>query len=100
MNIAFLIGRIIFWRVLDDGQFQPLQEPQLHERAVTRTETSSGLHRELCRDWAASSAANLPIISASLRSGVMWMAVRSVRCTYSGTRRPPGSTFTIILNFS
>jgi len=31
MNIAFLVGRIIFARVLVDGQFQPLQERQLHE---------------------------------------------------------------------
>jgi hypothetical protein len=53
-------------------------------KPLTRTETSSGWRREFWRDLTASSAVNLPIISARLRLGVIWMGVRSIRCTYSG----------------
>jgi hypothetical protein len=45
-------------------------------------------------DLTASSAVNLPIISASLRLVVIWMGVRSIRCTYSGARAGPRLTFT------
>src|SRR5207249_2441985 len=43
------------------------------------------------------SAVNLPITSASLRFIVVWMGVRSIRCTYLGTRVPP--RFTCTTNF-
>ena len=41
----------------------------------------------------ASSAVNLPITRASLRLGVIWMGVRSIRCTYSVARVLPRFTF-------
>ena len=41
-----------------------------------------------------SSAVNLPITSAILRLVVVWMGVRSIRCTNSGTRLPPRFNFT------
>ena len=50
-------------------------------------------------DLTASSAVNLPITSASLRSVVVWMGARSIRCTYSGARVPPRFTFTTNLVF-
>jgi hypothetical protein len=53
---------------------------------TTCTETSSGQHREFWSDLTASSAVNLPINRASLRLGVIWMGVRSIRCTYSVAR--------------
>ena len=53
--------------------------------STTCTETSSGLHREFWIDLIASSAVNLPMTSASLRLGVIWMGVGSIRCTYSAT---------------
>src|SRR5579864_953510 len=52
------------------------------------------MHREFCSDLTASSAVNFPIISASLRSVVIWIGVGSIRCTYSGARVPPRFTFT------
>src|SRR5258708_3425705 len=48
-------------------------------------------------DLTASSAVNLPIASASLRLVVVWMGVRSIRCTYSGARVP--LRFTLTRNF-
>src|SRR6266446_2991266 len=54
---------------------------------------------EFCRDLTASSAANLPMTSASLRLVVMWIVVGSTRCTYSGGRVPPRFTFTTNLMF-
>src|SRR6267378_6005319 len=45
-------------------------------------------------DLTASSAVNRPIASASLRLVVVWMGVRSMRCTYSGARVPLRFTFT------
>jgi hypothetical protein len=60
----------------------------------TCTEISSVLHREFWSDLTASSAVNLPISSASLRLGVIWMGVRSIRCTYSVARVIPRFTFT------
>src|SRR5271155_620431 len=62
-------------------------------------EISSGLQREFWMDLTASSAVNRPIISASLRSVVVWMGVRSMRCTYSGARVPLRFTFTRNLVF-
>src|SRR5882762_10613029 len=62
--------------------------------STTCTETSSGLHREFWSDLTASSAVNLPITRASLRLGVIWMGVRSIRCTYSVARVLPRFTFT------
>jgi hypothetical protein len=41
-----------------------------------------------------SSAVNLPIMSARLRSGVVWMGDTFIRCTYCGTRKPLRFTFT------
>jgi hypothetical protein len=61
---------------------------------LTCTETSSGLHREFWSDLIASSAVNLPITRASLRLGVIWMGVESIRCTYSVARVLPRFTFT------
>jgi hypothetical protein len=46
-----------------------------------------------------SSAVNLPITSASLRLVVVWMGVRSIRCTNSGARVPPRFSFTTNLVF-
>src|SRR5260370_6915340 len=57
------------------------------------------MHREFCRDLMASSAVNLPITSASLRSVVMCIGVESTRCTYCGARAPPRFTFTTNLMF-
>src|ERR1700732_4004804 len=45
-------------------------------------------------DLTASSAVNLPITSASLRLVVVWMGVRSIRCTNSGAWVPPRFTLT------
>jgi hypothetical protein len=45
-------------------------------------------------DLTASSAVNLPIINANFRLVVVWMGVRSMRCTYSGARVPPRLTLT------
>jgi len=50
-------------------------------------------------DLTASSAVNFPITSASLRLSVIWMGVRSIRCTYSGARVPPRFTLTTNLMF-
>jgi len=47
----------------------------------------------------ASSAVNLPITSASLRLVVVWMGIRSIRWTNSGTRVPPRFNFTTNLVF-
>src|SRR5580658_1447442 len=62
-------------------------------------EISSGLQREFWMDLTASSAVNRPIISASFRSVVVWIGVRSMRCTYSGARVPLRFTFTRNLVF-
>ena len=48
-------------------------------------------------DLMVSSAVNLPITSASLRLVVVWMGVRSMRCTYSEARAP--LRFTLTMNF-
>ena len=45
-------------------------------------------------DLTASSAVNLPINSASLRSDVILIGLRSIRCTYLGLWVPPRFTFT------
>src|SRR5271170_914994 len=50
-------------------------------------------------DLTASSAVNLPMTSASLRLVVVWMGVRSIRCTYSAARVPLRFTFTRNLVF-
>src|ERR1700722_4255760 len=47
------------------------------------------MRREFWRDLLVFSPANLPLTSASLRLVVVWMGVRSIRCTNSGTRLPP-----------
>src|SRR5579862_7804911 len=60
----------------------------------TCTEISSVLRREFWSDLTASSAVNLPIRRASLRLGVIWMGVRSIRRTYSVARVLPRFTFT------
>src|SRR5580658_4349492 len=62
-------------------------------------EISSGLQREFWMDLTASSAVNRPIINASLRSVVVWIGVRSMRCTYSGARVPLRFPFTRNLVF-
>jgi len=50
--------------------------------ALTCTRTNSGLHRDFWMDLIASPAVNLPMTSASLRSVVIWMGLRSIRFTY------------------
>src|SRR5437899_3234787 len=50
-------------------------------------------------DLTASSAVSLPMSSASLRLVVIWVGIRSIRCTYSGTRKPLRFTFTTNLMF-
>jgi len=62
-------------------------------------DSSSGMHWEVCRDLAASSAVNFPISIASFRLVVIWMGVGSTRCTYCGARVPLRFTFTINLMF-
>src|ERR1700691_1789086 len=62
-------------------------------------EISSGLQREFWMDLTASSAVKRPIASASLRSVVVWIGVRSMRWTYSGARVPLRFTFTRNLVF-
>src|ERR1700746_2151262 len=57
------------------------------------------MHWEVWRDLTASSAANFPITSASLRLVVMWIGDGSTRCTYSGARVPLRFTFTTNLMF-
>src|ERR1022692_1572608 len=57
-------------------------------------EINSGLQREFWMDLTASSAVNRPMSSASLRLVVVWMGLRSMRCTYSGARVPLRFTFT------
>ena len=68
-------------------------------QALTCTDSNSGLRREFWMDLTASSAVNFPITSASLRLVVVWMGVRSIRCTYSGAWVPPRFTFTTNLMF-
>jgi hypothetical protein len=65
---------------------------------LTCTGTNSGTHLEFSMDLMASSAANLPIISASLRLVVIRTGIRSVRCTNAGARLPR-FTFTTNLMF-
>jgi hypothetical protein len=67
--------------------------------AATCTDTNSGLHREVWREFTASSAMNLPITSAFLRLVVMRMGVGSTRWTYAGALVPPRFTFTTNLVF-
>src|SRR5439155_19712247 len=62
--------------------------------ALECTDTNSGLHREFWMDLIASSAVNLPISSASLRLVVVWMGVRSIRCTNSAARARQRFTLT------
>jgi hypothetical protein len=64
------------------------------DSTLTCTETSSGVHREFWMEVTASSAVNLPITSASLRLGVVWMGDTLIRCTYCGTSTPLRFTFT------
>ena len=74
------------------GKFRMIRNSTFYAR--TCTDSNSGVHREFWRDLTASSAVNLPITSASLRFIVVWMGVRSIRCTYLGTWVPPRFTFT------
>jgi hypothetical protein len=67
--------------------------------ALTSTETSSGVQREVWRDLIASSAVSLPISSASFRLVVIWIGVRSSRCTNAWPCVPLRVNFTRNLVF-
>src|SRR5215475_432887 len=62
--------------------------------ALTSTEISSGVHREVSRVLMASSAVNRPINSACFRLVVVWMGVRSSRYTNVGAWIPFRLNFT------
>ena len=78
-----------------DPSTRPRFTPSFHAvltsrcgRTTIRTGTNSGSHCDVCIDLMASSAVNFPMISARLRSFVVWIGVGSIRCTYSGVRLP------------